>query len=54
MDGRLLDDKVLILWVLKKLILGIWNVVKELEMNWIRIDGISVEFRLFLVVWSGI
>ena len=34
MEGVLPDDKVLILWFLEKLILGIWSVVFELELNW--------------------
>jgi hypothetical protein len=44
MEGVLPDDKVSILWFLEKLILGIWSVVFELELNRSWNDGIWGEF----------
>ena len=49
MDGIEVDGQVLELWFLRKLILGIWNVVLVLEVNWMGRDGIGDEFGLFAV-----
>ena len=53
MDGIEVDGQVLELWFLRKLILGIWNVVLVLEANWMGSDEIGDEFGLFAVGWLG-
>jgi hypothetical protein len=53
MDDIRVYGQVLILWFVWKLILGIWNIVLELEVNWIRRWGIGDEFELFAVGWFG-
>ncbi len=49
MDGVQVYGQVLVLWLLRKLILGIWNVVLVLEVKWMGSDGIRDEFGLFAV-----
>ena len=53
MDGIQVEGQVLELWFLRKLILGIWNVVLVLEVNWMGSDEIGDEFGLFAVGWLG-
>ena len=53
MDGIEVDGQVLEFWFLRKLILGIWNVVLVLEANWMGSDEIRDEFGLFAVGWFG-
>jgi len=54
MEGIVVEEAVLILRLLEKLMLAIWNVVKELEWNWIFCDGIWGEFWLKRMGKEGI